>query len=58
MSDVAEGASGWIEHNTKYGSLWPNITKKRDEDVPVDQEKWRGVKNKLKYLSEKPGKGD
>ena len=40
------------------GSLWPNITKKRAEDVPKDQEKWRGVKDKLKHFSEKPGKGD
>ena len=35
-----------------------NITKKRPEDVPKDHEKWRDVPNKLKYLSEKPGKGD
>ena len=47
-----------IEHNTKYGKLWPNITKKREEDVPNDQEKWRGVPDKLKYFNEKAGKGD
>ena len=48
-----------LEHNTKYSEQWPNITKKREpEDVPKDQEKWRGVKDKLKYFSEKPGKGD
>jgi hypothetical protein len=44
--------------NTKYSETWPNITKKRANDVPQDQEKWRNVKDKLKYLSEKPGKGD
>ena len=38
--------------------MWPNITKKRAEDVPQDQEKWREVTEKLKYFSEKPGKGD
>ena len=38
--------------------MWPNITKRRPADVPIDQEKWRGVPDKLKYLSEKPGKGD
>jgi hypothetical protein len=26
--------------------------------VPKDQEKWRGVKDKFKHFSEKPGKGD
>ena len=56
--DTEEEASKWVEHNTKYGDLWPNITKKRAEDVPQDQEKWRDVKEKLKYFSEKPGKGD
>ena len=57
-ADSEEGASDWVEHNTKFSDLWPNITKKRAEDVPQDQEKWRGVKDKLKYFSEKPGKGD
>ena len=56
--DTDEGASNWVEHNTKYGNLWPNITRKRAEDVPKDQEKWREVKDKLKYFSEKPGQGD
>ena len=56
-ADTEEGASDWVEHNTKYSELWPNITKKRPEDVPQDQEKWRGVEGKLKYFSEKPGKG-
>ena len=35
-----------------------NITKKRKEDVPKDQEKWVGIEGKLKFFSEKPGKGD
>jgi Ferredoxin len=48
----------WIELNSKYSTSWPNITKKRSEDVPKDEEKWRGVLDKQKYLSEKPGKGD
>ena len=56
--DTEEGSSKWVEINTKYSNLWPNITKKREADVPEDQEKWRGVKDKLQYLSEKPGKGD
>ena len=56
--DTNEGASDWIKINTKYSDIWPNITKKRESDVPKEQEKWRNVTGKLKYLSEKPGKGD
>jgi len=57
--DTEENAENWLELNKKYSSgLWPNITKKRKEDVPKDQEKWIGVEGKLKFFSEKPGKGD
>ena len=56
--DTNDTAKDWVELNTKYSEIWPNITKRREEDVPKDQEKWRSVKNKLKYFSEKPGKGD
>ena len=57
-SDTVDEAKQWIEHNTKYSSLWPNITKKRSNDVPQDEQKWRGVADKIKLFSEKPGKGD
>jgi ferredoxin len=57
-TDTVEGANEWVTLNTKYSELWPNITKKREEDVPEDHEKWKNVENKLQYLSEKPGKGD
>ena len=56
--DTDAGMDKWVQINTKYSELWPNITKRRPEDVPADQEKWRDVGNKLQYLSEKPGKGD
>jgi len=56
--DTDVDSQKWVELNNKYSNLWPNITKRRVEDVPQDQEKWRGVTDKLKYLSEKPGKGD
>ena len=56
--DTEEEASKWVEHSTKFSNLWPNITKKRAEDVPQDQEKWRAVPDKFKHFSEKPGKGD
>ena len=56
--DTNDNASKWVELNTKYSTTWPNITKRRAEDVPQDHEKWNGVENKLEYFSEKPGKGD
>ena len=56
--DTNENVSKWVEINTKFSNTWPNITKRRPNDVPKDQEKWRTVKNKIKFLSEKPGKGD
>ena len=56
--DTEEEASKWVDHNRKYSELWANITRKRIEDVPEDQEKWREVKNKFKYFSKKSGKGD
>ena len=56
--DTEEGLNDWIEINKKYSEIWPNITKKRPEDVPSDQERWRDVQDKLKYLSESTGKGD
>tara|TARA_B110001454_G_C12423278_1_gene310316 strand:+ start:166 stop:507 length:342 start_codon:yes stop_codon:yes gene_type:complete len=58
QADTIEGTAEWVNINTKYSELWPNITKKRLEDVPSDHEKWRNVSNKKQYLSEKPGKGD
>ena len=57
-TDRNVGANEWVKHNEKFSEIWPNITKKRQEDVPKDQEKWRNEKNKIKYFSEKPGKGD
>tara|TARA_Y100000590_G_C15456928_1_gene914957 strand:+ start:187 stop:486 length:300 start_codon:yes stop_codon:yes gene_type:complete len=56
--DTNENTSSWVNFNKKYSELWPNITRKRENEVPKDQEKWRNVKGKIKYLSEKPGKGD
>jgi len=46
--DTEEDSKKWVELNDKYSSLWPNITKRRPEDVPKDQEKWRGVPDKIK----------
>ena len=56
--DTGEGASQWVEHNEKFSEAWPNITKKRAEDVPKDQDQWRSVKDKFQHFSKLPGKGD
>tara|TARA_B100001287_G_C22654236_1_gene516817 strand:+ start:1409 stop:1744 length:336 start_codon:yes stop_codon:yes gene_type:complete len=48
----------WYELNNKWANEWPNISQKREEDVPADAEKWKDVKNKIEYFSEKPGRGD
>jgi ferredoxin len=57
-SDTVPGAAEWVEFNQKWSDIWPNITEMREEDVPADAEKWHGVKGKIKYFSEEPGKGD
>ena len=51
--DTNNGASKWIDHNTKYSEVWPVITKKGTP--PEDEAKWRGVPDKFKHFSEKPG---
>jgi len=56
--DTSEGVAEWITLNKQYADTWPNITKKRPEDVPKDQEQWRGKPDKLKLFSKAPGKGD
>lgn len=45
----------WLNINTKYSNIWPNIDEGRPEDVPKDAKEWGGVPNKLKYFSDKPG---
>ncbi len=46
----------WLEINTKYAEIWPNITMKKDQ--AVDAEDWDGKPGKLPLLSEQPGEGD
>ena len=59
IGDVDDPTNKWLDLNTKYSNIWPNISQKRDEDVPADASDWKDVENKLdKYFSEKPGKGD
>lgn len=57
VPDTEPGLESWLELNTKFAEVWPNITEKRD--APSDAEKYDGEKGKLeKYFSEAPGEGD
>jgi ferredoxin len=54
--DTEDGLEKMLELNTKFASIWPNITVKRDS--PADAEDWQGKEGKMAYFSEKPGEGD
>ena len=49
----------WEEINREFSAIWPNITAKREADVPADASDWAGVPNKFEeHFSKEPGKGD
>ena len=51
IPDTENEAEKWLEINTKYSKIWPNITVKKD--APANTE------NKYaEHFSEKSGKGD
>jgi len=51
VSDTEKGSSKWLEMNTKYSKIWPNISEKKDP--PEDHEKFKDVENKYeKYFKE------
>jgi ferredoxin len=54
--DTEDGTEKWIEINTKYAELWPNITSQKDPMPNAEDE--NGKTGKLAELSEKPGEGD
>lgn len=56
IPDTEPDVEKWLEINTKFASIWPNITRKGDP-LP-DGEEWDGKPNKAEMLSENPGKGD
>ena len=46
----------WLEINTKFAEIWPNITRKGE--APTDADKFKDEAGKFdKYFSEKPGEG-
>ena len=51
VADTESGSEKWLEVNTKYSEIWPNITVKKDP--PKDHEKYKNEENKYdKYFSE------
>jgi len=51
VADTEAGSEKWLEVNTKYAEIWPNITLKKDP--PVDHEKYKNEENKYeKYFKE------
>ncbi len=58
VPDTEDDPDGkWLEINSKYAEIWPNITLKGEP--PADREAFEDETGKFeKYFSEKPGKGD
>ena len=58
MPDTEDDPDGkWLEINSKYAEIWPNITLKGTP--PDDREKFESETGKFeKYFSEKPGQGN
>ena len=51
LSDTDPEADKWLELNTKYSEIWPNISIKGEE--PADADDYKGVEGKLeKYFEE------
>jgi len=50
-ADTEPGSEKWLEINTKYSEIWPNISEKKDP--PTDHEKFKNEQNKYeKYFKE------
>jgi ferredoxin len=54
--DTEPGLEKWLEINTQYAQIWPNITVKREP--PPDAKDWEGKPDKANLLSPNPGTGD
>ena len=51
VPDTDAGNEKWLELNTRYSEIWPNIVKKKDP--PKDNERYKDEKNKFeKYFKE------
>ncbi len=53
LPDTEGDLEKWVEHNTKYADLWPNITRKGE--APADADDWKDTPDKLeKHFSPNP----
>ena len=51
VADTESGSEKWLEINTKYSEIWPNITEQKDP--LADHEKYTNEQNKFeKYFKE------
>jgi len=50
--DTDAGLESWLELNSKYAPLWPNITKRKEP--PADAKEWDGVPNKFEQFNPAP----
>ena len=55
--DTEPGLEQWLDINTKFASLWPNITIKKEPDPEAETHDGESGKFE-KYFSEAPGAGD
>jgi ferredoxin len=56
-ADTEDGLENWLEVNTKFADIWPNITMRKD--APGDADDWLQKANKFaEHFSENPGAGD
>ena len=55
VPDTEDGLDEWLEINTKFASVWPNITSKGV--TPDDADEWKDKTGKKGELSENPGAG-
>jgi ferredoxin len=52
QADTDPNLEKWLELNSKYAALWPNITKRRES--PADAKDWDGVANKVEQFNPEP----
>lgn len=55
VSDADETAGKWVELNSEYSALWPNLAHKKD--APADADDWKDKTGKEKYFSKEAGEG-
>ncbi|MEM8743181.1 MAG: ferredoxin FdxA [Pseudomonadota bacterium] len=52
IADTEPEAEQWVQLNTKYAALWPNITSAKDPLPEADE--WCGKPDKMSYISPNP----